>query len=129
MNSGRLANQRVSPPHSAVTALAKSGKRRAAGRAGYAQRLARTERARRMIHRMAGPMILTGLLCGAGRGSLGASDQATALPKVEFKEVTGAPCLQAVVSSPDAELNDFRLAESRWLSEHYPGRPVPRWQN
>jgi len=28
----------VNPPHSVVTALAKDGKRRAAGRAGYAQR-------------------------------------------------------------------------------------------
>jgi hypothetical protein len=31
-------NKRVNPPHSVVTALAQSGKHRAAGRAGYAQR-------------------------------------------------------------------------------------------
>jgi hypothetical protein len=32
------SNMSVSPSHSAVTALAQGGKRRAAGRAGYAQR-------------------------------------------------------------------------------------------
>ena len=35
---GPSSNMRVSPPHSAVTALAQIRKRRAAGRAGYAQR-------------------------------------------------------------------------------------------
>src|SRR5262249_50664450 len=34
----RRSNSRVSPSHSVVTALAQGGKRRAAGRAGYAQR-------------------------------------------------------------------------------------------
>jgi hypothetical protein len=36
-SGGTLANLRVNPPHSGVTALA-GGKRRAAGRAGYAHR-------------------------------------------------------------------------------------------
>jgi hypothetical protein len=33
-----VANQRINAAHSDVTALARSGKRRAAGRARYAQR-------------------------------------------------------------------------------------------
>jgi hypothetical protein len=33
-----LPNSAVNPPHSAVTALAHCGKRRAAGRAGYRER-------------------------------------------------------------------------------------------
>ena len=33
-----LPNYAVNPSHSAVTALAESGKRRAAGRAGYRER-------------------------------------------------------------------------------------------
>jgi len=36
--SSRMSNPRVSPSHSVVTALAQGSKRRAAGRAGYAQR-------------------------------------------------------------------------------------------
>ena len=35
---GPMANMRVSPSHSAVTARAYCGTRRAVGRAGYAQR-------------------------------------------------------------------------------------------
>jgi len=40
-DGGRLAmahNKRINAPHSVVTALARGGKRRAAGRARYAQR-------------------------------------------------------------------------------------------
>jgi hypothetical protein len=40
MMSGLLPNTRVSPSHSAVTALAPGCKRRAIGRARYAQRWA-----------------------------------------------------------------------------------------
>ena len=38
--AGRVSNMCVGPPHSVVTALAQSRKRRAAGRAGYAHRYA-----------------------------------------------------------------------------------------
>jgi len=73
-------------------------------------------------------VLLTGLICGAGWGEVVACDQATAPPKVEFG-VKGTPCLQPIVLSPDAELKDFRMAEGRWLSKHYPGRSVPRWES
>jgi hypothetical protein len=38
MTMGFPPNPRVNPTHSVVTALAQGGKRRAAGRAGYARR-------------------------------------------------------------------------------------------
>jgi hypothetical protein len=48
------------------------------------------------------------------------------LPKVEFVEVYGQPCLQPVVNASHVVLADFRAAESRWLARWRPDAGKPR---
>ena len=46
-------------------------------------------------------------------------------PKVEFIAVEGRQCLQPIVNDPNANLADYRSAESRWLASKYPGVHAP----
>ena len=49
-------------------------------------------------------------------------------PRIAFKQVHGATCLQPVVNRRNAELSDYRAAAIAWLVGHYPGFSAPRWQ-
>jgi hypothetical protein len=74
-------------------------------------------------------MVLIGIVYGVASEAELPRDDETGPRKVEFAEVTGHACLQPVVRSADAVLQDFHAAERRWLSEHFAGQPALRWQN
>jgi hypothetical protein len=74
-------------------------------------------------------ILLIGFVCGVPAAAELPRDDENASHNVEFAEVEGHSCLQPVVRSADADLQDFRAAERRWLSDHFPGEPVPRWKN
>ena len=73
-------------------------------------------------------LLVTVVACGL-LGSAVAPAEENPPAKVEFIEVEGLPCLQPRLATVDAVLEDFRLAEQRWLSERYPGRQAHRWKN
>jgi hypothetical protein len=77
---------------------------------------------------LAQSIVFMGLVCGVASGAEQPRDDENGSRKVEFAEVEGHPCLQPVVRSADADLQDFRVAERRWLSDHFPGEPALRWQ-
>jgi len=73
--------------------------------------------------------VVIGLACRVASGAELPRADGSGSRKVEFTEVKELPCLQPVVKSADAELKDFRAAEQRWLSDHFPGHRAPRWQD
>src|SRR5262245_52156212 len=87
-----------------------------------------TMRPKRRISLMRNSRIATLVAFGLGLASVATAADATPA-KVEFAEVEGLPCLQPRLLSADVVRDDFSQAESRWLSEHYPDRPVPRWKS
>jgi hypothetical protein len=65
------------------------------------------------------------LACGVAASLVMASAKPAASPKVEYTKVSGVRCLQPRLLLAHVLMDDFRQAEERWLSQHYPGRP---WQ-
>ena len=55
-------------------------------------------------------------------------DAASPPPKVVFAAVDRHDCLQPVVRAADADIQDFRAAEQRWIAKVYPGFRARRWE-
>jgi hypothetical protein len=94
-----------------------------AGRSVGVERL--SQKARQRL----GAVVAIALACGVASAAELPEASGKDVPKVEFVAVKGRPCLHPFVKSAGATLQDYRGAEQRWLSDHYPGRPAPRWQN
>ena len=76
-----------------------------------------------------GLVIAIALACGSASAAEPPRAPGNDAHKIEYAKVEGRECLQPVVKIAGAVIADYRDAEQRWLSAHYPGRPAPRWQN